>query len=49
MENDVLENRIKEATAEESRQLLEEFLCSFCVDQSEVEVEQVTLDGQVTE
>ena len=33
-----LENRLKEATAEDSRQLLEEFLKAFYLDESEVAV-----------
>jgi len=32
---DYLENRLKEATAEDSRQLLEEFLKAFYLDESE--------------
>ena len=36
--DDSLENRLKEATAEESRQLLEEFLQGFYPDSSEVAV-----------
>jgi hypothetical protein len=35
---DCLENRLKEATAEDSRQLLEEFLKAFYLDESEVAV-----------
>ncbi len=35
---DCLENRLKEATAEDSRQLLEEFLKAFYLDESAVAV-----------
>ncbi len=34
--DDSLENRLKEANAEDSRQLLEEFLQAFYLDNSEV-------------
>jgi hypothetical protein len=36
--DDCLENRLKDATPEDSRQLLEEFLKSFYLDKSEVAV-----------
>jgi hypothetical protein len=36
--DDCLENRLAEATAEDSRQLLEEFLKAFYLDKSEVAV-----------
>ena len=36
--DDCLENRLKEATVEDSRQLLEEFLKAFYLDESEAAV-----------
>jgi hypothetical protein len=36
--DDCLENRLKEATADDSRSLLEEFLRAFCVHRSEATV-----------
>jgi hypothetical protein len=36
--DDCLENRLKEATAEDSRQLLEEFMRAFCLQESEAAV-----------
>ena len=36
--DDYLENRLKEATVEDSRQLLEEFLKAFYLDESEAAV-----------
>ncbi len=36
--DDCLENRLKEATAEDSRSLLEEFLRAFCLHRSDVAV-----------
>jgi len=48
-----LENRLKEATPEESRQLLQEFLRSFYLDKislpSDPGLSEVTLEGHVTE
>jgi hypothetical protein len=36
--NDLLENYLKEATTEESRQLLEQFLRAFYLDKPEIAV-----------
>jgi len=59
-ENDDLENRLKKATAEDARQMLEEFLESFYLDKSQVaadrpvskpsdpELDKVTFKGHMT-
>jgi len=58
--DDFLENRLREATTEESRQLLDEFLRAFYLDQPEIavigmrrsavpELRGVTIKGQMAE